>query len=986
MNLTDSQKLLRSYADHGDEAAFRKLVEGYIDLVYSTALRRVGGDSDLAQDVTQSVFTDLARKAPTLRDVEMLGGWLHRHTGFTASNMVRSEHRRQVREQEAVQMNAINDSPDALWEQLAPMLDDTIEALEPSDRQAVLLRFFEKRDFRAIGEALGISNDAAQKRVSRAVDKLRSLMAQRGVTLTAIILSSLLLGKTVTAAPAGLAATVSTAALAGAVTGNGMGLTLAKLTKSFAFKAALAGTVAIVALWIFQQNSLSSLDDMKLPPPPASTFTVTTKSSSATPTPAALAPAPSATSLNSVSNGLLLTVVAADSGKPVPDVQLDYWLWIKGNVKHKKPLMTTRFGLCTVPVPNGTTELLLVSEKDGFAETLLEWHTDRGETIPTQYTLKVARAASVGGTVVAPDGKPVAGAEVSFGNYADPAMQTRPQSDDFGWPYYVITTTDNQGHWQMNRIGKEALRTVGGTARHPNFVGARFRQNDSTVENQLLNGTYVFKLGHAVVVHGTVKDPNGNPVPDADVWVGHISMDTSRETRSLADGTFSATGCVPGRTAISVQAKGFAGATVKVNLDDNSAPFDIVLHPGKTLKVRVVDENGNPIPHTQVYYNTFSDNRYDPSDSEKYTVAQVEFRQKTDKEGRVIWDSAPDGDLAFDFTAAGYMRINNVKIPADGAEHVITLNRGLTIAGTVVDASTGRPIPRFRITTGWPNIDEINHTTNADWSTIDRFLLSFEGGQYQYTYDEQVINGVKNPAFIFKFKADGYAPFISRVVGAAEGFARLNVALTPAPSTEVTVLSANNLPVARADVGLVSAYSKLRLDPGGFSRQNIQSGDALLMTDDEGHFQLPPDDTITKVVVANPEGYTEVTPAQLAANPVITLLPWGQLAGIYTSNGEALADCTLSLQCSKDVSQDFRTMAFDSGFHVKTDSQGHFLFSQVPPGNHIVTFVDFYGGGGWSEINLQAVTIESGITTTVNLDRTNVYTPDLPNASNATSP
>lgn len=96
MNLTDNIKLLRNYAEQGDETAFRELVERYVEFIYSTAIRRVGGDANLAQDVTQRVFADLALKARTLRKLEHLGGWLHRHTGFIASNMVRSEQRRQV--------------------------------------------------------------------------------------------------------------------------------------------------------------------------------------------------------------------------------------------------------------------------------------------------------------------------------------------------------------------------------------------------------------------------------------------------------------------------------------------------------------------------------------------------------------------------------------------------------------------------------------------------------------------------------------------------------------------------------------------------------------------------------------------------------------------------------------------------------------------------------------------------------------------------
>ena len=254
MNLTDSLKLLRDYADHGNEAAFRELVERYIDLVYSTAVRRVGGDTDLARDVAQTVFTDLARKARSLRSVKLLGGWLHRHTGFVAGGMVRSERRRQIREQEAAYMNAPNDSSDTLWQQLAPLLDETIDSLNPSDRQVILLRFFERRDFRAIGGALGISDDAAQKRVSRALEKLRELLASRGVTLTLVLLTTLMAGRVVKAAPTGLAAQVAGLSLAGATAGGGLALTFAKMANSLIFKLAASGVVVGVAIWLFLPN------------------------------------------------------------------------------------------------------------------------------------------------------------------------------------------------------------------------------------------------------------------------------------------------------------------------------------------------------------------------------------------------------------------------------------------------------------------------------------------------------------------------------------------------------------------------------------------------------------------------------------------------------------------------------------------------------------------------------------------------------------
>lgn len=985
MNLTDSQPLLCRYADHGDEAAFRQLVEQYIDLVYSTALRRVNGDADLAQDVTQAVFTDLARKAPSLRDVDQLGGWLHRHTGFLASSMIRSEHRRQVREHEAAQMNATPDPAETLWQQMAPMLDETIECLEPSDRQAVLLRFFERRDFRAIGATLGITDDAAQKRVSRAVEKLRTLLLERGVTLTVVVLSSLLVGKAVIAAPSGLAANVSRVALAGAAAGSGLGLALMKLAKSFTAKFVAAAFVAAVALWMYQQSLSNSIGELKSPPLTAADLAGLTNSPAADTSPAPPTASASTTDLstgdmNTESNLLLLKIVAADSGQPVPNVEFDYFTWINGKVSRNQPLMATRLGVCKVPVPDGTTELVLTSERDGFATTLLDWHIDHGEPIPARYTLKLARSVPIGGQVVGPDGNPVAGAEVGFNNQPDPGLVTHPQSDNFNWPFWETAKTDARGRWQINRIGKEAIRTLYGGATHPDFVGSEFiwPSRSAEAQVQLLAQTCVFTLGHAVTVQGIVKDSSGNPVPRASVQVGNVSAGGTRKTKSKADGTFFIAGCKPGKNNITAQAKGFAATTMDVELADDSSPFEIVIQTGKLLEIRVVDNDGNPVPHAQVWLNTFR-NSYPGKNST--SPAQVDFNRQTDATGRLKWDSAPAGDLEFDISATGYMRSDDLAIPADGTEHVIILQSALTISGTVTDATTGQPIPHFRIITGWPDENPIAHTTNATWSTLDRFWLSFDGGKFNYSYEEPVL-ATTDPQFMFKFEADGYAPFITRPVKATEYNVQFNVTLTPAVSAEISVLAPDGTPGSGADVGLVSPGARISLIPGGISHNNIQSGGTIFLTDNHGQFALPPDPGITKVVVANSQGYAEATPAELAANPVMNLLPWGRIEGTYLTNDQAVANCTLSLE---DGSRNAEAFSFDSSFQVKTDNNGQFVFPRVPPGTRLVTrtiyFKNLDGDTGWTERPLQKVTVSPGATATLTIDSTNQIIVGLPGVS-----
>src|SRR5688572_22981167 len=164
--MNDSQTLLAEYATNGTEAAFREIVSRYVDFVYSMALRLVDGNSQLAEDVTQMVFISLARNARSLSSQVMLGGWLHHRTFHLATKAARSERRRQIREREAVAMNNLHDDSNAQWREIAPILDEAITQLAPADRTAILLRFFEQRDFRSMAYALGSHEDAARMRVN----------------------------------------------------------------------------------------------------------------------------------------------------------------------------------------------------------------------------------------------------------------------------------------------------------------------------------------------------------------------------------------------------------------------------------------------------------------------------------------------------------------------------------------------------------------------------------------------------------------------------------------------------------------------------------------------------------------------------------------------------------------------------------------------------------------------------------------------------
>ena len=258
LNMSPDSELLGQFARTNSQEAFAELVKRHVNLVYSAALRQVNGDEHLSKDVAQIVFTDLARKAGSLSRRTSLTGWLYTCTHFAAAKIVRGENRRRDREEKFMReptnaggagFQPAEFAPEADWEKLRPALDNAMLELKESDREAILLRYFENQQFAEVGAELGMNENAARMRVERALEKLRTIFTKRGVTTT-MALASLISANAVQIAPANLAATLTTASIATVGTGTFtllkiMTVTKIKLTISV-FVAAGAATALVV--------------------------------------------------------------------------------------------------------------------------------------------------------------------------------------------------------------------------------------------------------------------------------------------------------------------------------------------------------------------------------------------------------------------------------------------------------------------------------------------------------------------------------------------------------------------------------------------------------------------------------------------------------------------------------------------------------------------------------------------------------------------
>ncbi|HEY7091159.1 MAG TPA: sigma-70 family RNA polymerase sigma factor, partial [Tepidisphaeraceae bacterium] len=466
-------ELISEYARCGSEQAFGQIVGRYIDLVHAAAVRQVR-DSHLAEEVTQAVFLILSQRAGTIGAETVLAGWFLLTTRNVARNALRSEWRLKRRERKVAQMHGEEDNSGKKGNEavtIGPALDNAMARLNEADRDAILLRFFHSKSHREVGQALGLSEEAAGKRVARAIGKLREILTRSGVTASEATLTSalpMLVGK---AAPHGLATAIQASLTAGAASPGVAALASGSAAAAGGGSAGMTWAIgAIAAVVLLGAGTYTAMTLLAEP-----------KQSAATPTTAA-APAAPAAPLDS--RTITIQTIDPQTNQPVSgaDVQLRFG----GN--QRRTGKTDANGRMAIGVPTNLNDrdVQIIVSAAGRVPMQMMWNTSRLRgNAPALVTVPLETGTTIGGTVCDATGNPVEGARVKVlvGNF-----------DSFEAPSPVLDRedilTDAQGRWQINNAPSN-LKQIWVMPVHPNFPGSESESMPMVDVGKLRNQTLI---------------------------------------------------------------------------------------------------------------------------------------------------------------------------------------------------------------------------------------------------------------------------------------------------------------------------------------------------------------------------------------------------------------------------------------------------------------------------------------------------------------
>ena len=451
---------------------------------------------------------------------------------------------------------------------------------------------------------------------------------------------------------------------------------------------------------------------------------------------------------------------------PLPGVKVRGW---------GKTSLTDSNGSCSFARPKPPTNDFaydfFIIPKDGYVDKSVTSATsrqDKFEDIPAEYTVKLDKAASIGGVLKDPEGQPLDGAVLRFSG-VNPASQFDRERTLVA-PNFRTERTDENGRWQCHHLPQDFSNLVFRVLQ-PDFLAVTFGCEGSSAGGpdvvrlpaaDFLAGNAVMVLGRGITVSGQIVDSQGKPVANVVITRNHKWRNPSSVLQSDESGRFKIPNLLPGDLTLTLQAKGLEPQTLEMAITNPMPELKVAMKPGQILKGRVLDETGQPVAGASVQL-----------DRVELEPLEFDWSATTDSNGRFQWDSAPSGLHPYLITADGYNLRTEPALLADDTEKTITLRKtnGKTdVDGRVTDAASHAPIPNFTVT--------VYLTTDQGTSHAAKEVAS-PTGDYLVEVDQKVTS------FILEFRAPGCLPARTEVMSPGDGDQREDVQLEKGTPTLV---------------------------------------------------------------------------------------------------------------------------------------------------------------------------------------------------------
>jgi len=565
---------------------------------------------------------------------------------------------------------------------------------------------------------------------------------------------------------------------------------------------------------------------------------------------------------------------------------------------------TDRDGQIGVKLPTPPKNLLLIIKTPGYGAYAAQWTPERNsQPRPAHFTAELEAAWSAGGIVVDSEGNPIEGAEV----FCEIALK-KPPGEERQLTVAHLLKIDAAGKWHFDSV-PESVAEIRVWLSHPEFL--RREQMLPREDFAIPPGaqpTQTIVLERGLTISGKVADEAGNPMVGA--LVRTKSDSDIREATTGEDGSYRLKGCKPQKAKVVVSASGKATDMVELSLDKNQDGVDFQLHPGGTVRIKVLDAAGNPVPKARISFQHWRAPTFD-----NFELSPV--NQFTNRDGVWDWHEAPLDAFQVDIVPPNGMQLQHQILTARTEEYVFRTCPALVITGNVVDAETKQPIKQFQIIPGLRN-----SPTQLTWQREGRTAGTDGKYQLRHNHEEYLAN-------VIQVEAPGYLPATSRDIKSDEGNVTVDFELQKTQNLTGLVIMPQGKPAVGAKVAIGSTQARFGVRDGEL--QDFQPNGNTATTDQQGRFEMAPLSGAIQVVVTHSEGYTEFQSADGLSLETIQLNPWAKVDGVFRIGQKPIAHAVIDLNLTGQALGSVRSLSTNS--RTTTDHQGHFTFDRVLPGD-----------------------------------------------------